>query len=94
MKGKVFLSFLFHTLVVSVGFSQALSKVDYHQIDSLLNSEYKGRPGVAVIAVKDGDILFYEGYGLSNIDIETSNSQFSLLGCLNPAYLLPCAHAT
>lgn len=40
----------------------------YTLIDSLLQKEYDGRPGIVVLASKDGQVVFRNHYGMANLE--------------------------
>jgi CubicO group peptidase (beta-lactamase class C family) len=54
-------------LIVHVCFAQNLNVID-HKIDSIFSSYNSTTPGVAVVVVKDGEIVFKKGYGMANLE--------------------------
>ena len=54
-------------LIVHVCFAQNSNVID-HKIDSIFSSYNSTTPGVAVVVVKDGEIVFKKGYGMANLE--------------------------
>ncbi len=61
-----------HLMLLPVLFymtTQAYAQYESARIDSLLSSLYpSGRPGAAVAVIKNGEVVFKKGYGVTDID--------------------------
>ncbi len=78
MKRIITLLFTLLIICTNVLSAQDLTSADYNLLDSLLETEYHNQPGVVVFAAKGDDIIFYEGYGLSNISKRTHLAKESI----------------
>ena len=73
---------------------QAQEKLTYKELDKYINKAMEdfALPGLAVGVVKDGEVVFLEGYGYSNVDTKAKvdeNTLFGIASC-SKAFTAAC----